>query len=413
MKKLIAIIISMLISLNGTQNSEITVDNIEKYVSSDCETVANFIANNLELFVEEYNGEVTEEEMLMASYCELIIPVYVTTFEQKGIYLDFDGNNGYMIIVDNYEIIACKNEGDLSYLKDLKSTYYSIYDGFVYYDKDGNMIPYELSNANIDDFEKTVSEKTYAGQIQGSDGTIRNVKIYMESRYGRQYKQYKINQLDSFEYMDQMDTSIYKEKVAGNHLSEGNCALSSIYALLNYLKINGEYPGFPRSHNIVIYKASTDAFYSKYKSTGLYYIEEKKELPKLYLDIRACAVDKFFYEVGSVAIFNIPIIVEAIGSKYGYDLETSHVISWNYENQVIKEIDNGYPIIWNMLGSSSYGNHTTVVTGYAVYKKTIKVLGIKINSYVKLMALNDNWSNTVRWFDMTAYNSTGSFVSVR
>jgi len=80
---------------------------------------------------------------------------------------------------------------------------------------------------------------------------------------------------------------------------------------------------------------------------------------------------------------------------------------------VVSEIDSGYPIIWNMASSSTYGSHSTVVTGYKTYCKTTNIIGINFYSYVNLMQLNDNWTSAPRFMDFTNYYAFGSFVKVR
>ena len=132
MKKMLSLIVAIATLVCGMPTGYITESNISEYVKSDCDSVADFIEKNFELFVTEYNNALEDGNELKASYCELSIPVYITTLEQAGVYLDFNGDNGYMVIIDNYEVVAFETSGDLDYLKDLDYAYYSIYDGFVY-----------------------------------------------------------------------------------------------------------------------------------------------------------------------------------------------------------------------------------------------------------------------------------------
>lgn len=89
-----------------------------------------------------------------ASYCELMIPVYVVSTDQKGVYIDFNDDNGYMVIVDNYSVLAFETSGDLKYLKNLEYTYYSIYDGFLYTDEVGKYIPHEFNLLDESDWDE-------------------------------------------------------------------------------------------------------------------------------------------------------------------------------------------------------------------------------------------------------------------
>lgn len=385
------------------------------FVPKDYAALSNYICNNLELLSKAINQEEGNEDLCFnATYCEERIPVYVTSLDVDGIYLDFNGNNGYMVVVDD-GVVAFETKGDLAYLKGLDKCYYSLSDKFVYYDARSNIVPYEPRPVlTSEELEKIVLEKKYLGQEQAGDGTITNPDLYVKDKYGSEYSASKSNSLFRFEYMDQYDLSIYHEIKNGVPYSEGNCVLSSIYALMNYLQSSGKYPKLPASTQKTSYDATKDAFYKTYASKSNYSIETPKTLPKLYLSIRNYAVKNYGYKVGSVFIFNIEDIIKGVAKEYGYKLiKTNHIVCWTYENQVIKEINSGYPTLWNCTNSSTYKNHTLVVTGYKQYRKVRKFLGVKFYSYVNLMQVNDNWSNSARYFDFTNYVAFGTFVKVR
>lgn len=419
MKKLISILIAILTAINGLPAATVTEENIHTYVAPDCEAVAEFIVENLSDFVREYNETLEEgEEPLQASYCEATIPVYITTTNQDGVYLDFDGDNGYLVVVDNYEIAAYATQGDLAYLRGQEPLVYSIYDGFLHYDGEGNLIPYEgataMTEADWEAYTLTPLGKSYQGQSgNGSDGQIYDPDAFVKDKYGSGYSVYSSKTLKNFQYVSQYDLSIYYQLKNGSRYSEGNCSLAAIYALLNYLQASGKYPKLPKASAITSYAATKDGFYSKYKKDSNYVITTPKILPKLYVDIRNYAVKKYGYEVAGTNPFHIATIIQQVGKQYDYNLKANHILIWSYEGQAVKEIDAGYPIIWNMANSDTYGSHSTVVTGYRTYRKTKTFLGMKLYSYVKLMALNDNWNKSVRYFDFTNYYAFGSFVQVR
>lgn len=419
MNKIVALLIAVITTINGTSSVVITESNIREYVASDCESVAEFIVDNLEVFADEYNKEVKNEELKFeATSCEKMIPVYVVSTEQEGLYVDFDGNNGYMIIVDDYSIHAFETKGDIEYIKELEYTYYSIYDGFLYVDEDGNYLPYEFNHMSESDIETYIQEGlggSYSGQSKGTDGCIYSPDAYVKSRYGDGYvvKSGDSKSLKNYNFVEQWDLSIYYQIKSDGKYSEGNCVLSSCYSLLNYLQSTGKYPNLPKSSSETSYDATKDSFYKKYSSNSSYEIETPKTLPTLYCKIRNYAVKNYGYEVGNVNPFNIGSIIKGVAKSYGYNLTTSDIIIWTYEDQVVKEINGGHPIIWNMANSTSYGPHTTVVTGYRTYTKTTTILGINFYSYVQLMQLNDNWSSSARYFDFTNYSAFGSFVQVR
>ena len=415
MKSIIAILLAIVITTSGT-GAYITEDNLSNYLSPDYNTVSTFILDNITLFADEYNKQLVDgEERFEATSCEFSAPVLVETYNQEGIYLDFNGNNGYMIVVDNYTVIDFQTKGDLDYLKESDYLYYSIYDGFLYIDTDGNYVPYyykEMTEEDWGEYQK-VSLESYAGQTSGNDGEIYNPTNFVKSKYGKGYEIYKQVSLPNYTYVSQYDLSIYYETKGNSTYSEGNCSLASIYSLMNYLKTQKKYNRLPSSSSTTSYDAKNDSFYEKYNKKTNYNIDNPKTLPKLYLSIRNYAVNNYGYEVSGTNPFNIATIIERVGLQYGCDIDANHILIWSYEKQVVNEINAGYPTIWNMANSSTYGSHTTVVTGYKTYRKTTKILGINCYSYVNLLQLNDNWNKSARYFDFTDYNAFGSFVKVR
>ncbi len=421
--RIIAIFIAVLCATTGLSYSEDTtndtyfsrIDCDDNAVPKDYTSLSNYICNNLELLAKAINQEEDNEDICFnATYCEERIPVYVISLDVNGIYLDFNGNNGYMIVVDD-GVVAFESKGDLAYLKGLDKCYYSLSDKFVYYDTMSNIVPYEPNPVlSSEELEKIVLEKKYSGQEQAGEGTIDDPDLYVKDKYGSGYSVIKSNSLYRFEYVRQANLSIYYEIKNGVPYSEGNCVLSSIYALMNYLQSTGKYLKLPASSKKTSYDATKDAFYKTYASKSNYSIETPKELPNLYLSIRKYAVNNYGYKVSSVFIGNIEDIIKGVAKEYGYKLiKTNHILVWTYEGQVVSEINSGYPTLWNCINSSTYNNHTLVVTGYKQYRKITKIFGIKFYKYVNLMQVNDNWKARARYYDFTSYANFGTFVKVR
>ncbi|MBM6724550.1 C39 family peptidase [Pseudoflavonifractor phocaeensis] len=382
------------------------------------EMLSSYIYENTDTLATIYETAFPEsEKTFSATSVEFQIPVYVVTLDKEGVYLDFNGDNGYMILVDGNDVIAWETTGDLGYLKGLNSTYYSIFDGFGYY-AGTQFLPYcreylteeELQSINFS------SNEPYEGQNSAGDGDIVTPSTYVSDRYGPGYKVENGDSKSlpkSFSYFRQWDLSIYYEIKNGSKYSEGNCSLSSIFALMNYLKTSGKYTSLPSASSKTSYDATKDSFYTKYKNKSNYSIETPKQLPNLYLAIRQYAIDNYGYEVSNTNPFNITTIIKDIGSKYGETISANHVLVWSYESQVVNQIDAGYPVIINVANSSTYGSHSMVVTGYSLYTKTNTVAGLNIKDYVKLIKVNDNWSAGARYFDFTNYVALGSFVTVK
>ena len=230
----------------------------------------------------------------------------------------------------------------------MDATYYSIYDGFVFYDEEGNLIPYEFSGVTDEEWEEVVLEKKYSGQYEGGDGTIFDPDKYVKDKYGEKYKAYSKKVLSNFEYMDQGQLSVYIEDRDGVSYSEGNCTLSSIYALLNYLQSIGKYPNFPSSGKMIRHIPVSDSFYGKIISTGKYKLNDVKVkgvvfLPELYDVIRCFAIEDYGYEVSGTNPFNIVSLIKKTGNVYANRINATHIVVWSFESQVVDEINKGYP----------------------------------------------------------------------
>ena len=219
------------------------------------------------------------------------------------------------------------------------------------------------------------------------------------------------NSLDGFSYAAQTFYSVCLKKTKRGMKGEGNCSLSSVFALLNYCKTSGECPSFPDENELIEYDVTADPVFIKYKDKKRA-VGQKKRLPALYIAVRNTATQKCGYKLGSTNPFMIPRIIRLTAKKYGVAFKTRHRVIYSFE-RAKKEIDSGRPLIWNTALSSTYRSHTTVVTGYREYTKIKRFLCFKYVSRVTLLQLNDNWTKAPRFFDLTNYHLIGSMITVK
>ncbi len=378
------------------------------------QVIADYFASDMQQLSSIYSLAYPHSgEAFTASSIEYRIPVYIVTLDKIGIYLDFNDDNGYMIISEDCEVVSWQTSGDLQFLKSVESTYYSLWDGFGYYSEE-QFVPYEVQFASSDELNNLVLEAKYDGQNSEGDGDIYDPVAYVNDKYGDGYT---VNFGDikylTFTYFRQGEFSVYNELKNGGEYSEGNCSLAAIFALMNNLKTSGKYTSLPPASKKTNHYASTDPFYSKYNGKSNYVINSPILLPNLYLSVRDYAIDNYGYERSGTNPFNIATIIENVGSEYNADIDANHVVVWSYESQVIDEINAGYPVIINVANSATYGSHSMVVTGYVLFTKTTTILGINFYDYAKLARVNDNWTAAARYFDFTDYRAIGSFVTVR
>ena len=94
------------------------------------------------------------------------------------------------------------------------------------------------------------------------------------------------------------------------------------------------------------------------------------------------------------------------------------VVSWSFQSQVKKEIDAGFPTMWNT-ARGQYSGHSMVVNGYQCYKREKGFWIFRLTEYRYLMFLNDNWQEKDIYFDLDAYGKNvseemfGTFLRVR
>lgn len=127
---ILSIIIAMLNSLGITNVNE---SNIEDYVSSDCVSVADFIEDNFENFVDEYN--LAADDSWDASYIENRFSITIDECGSvyDGIFMDFDNDNGYAVIGNDYELLDFITYGASPYENILSEEYYfSSITGYYY-----------------------------------------------------------------------------------------------------------------------------------------------------------------------------------------------------------------------------------------------------------------------------------------
>ncbi|MDE5767599.1 MAG: hypothetical protein K2H56_03545 [Malacoplasma sp.] len=126
-------IISILVSmLSGMGISGVNESNIQYHVAPDCVSTSDFIENNFQTFVSSYNESVEDSNLLLnATHVESKKSVTNLDDNSQAIYLDFNDDNGYALIGNNYLILDFATTGDLYYLKDVDNLLFTQADGFM------------------------------------------------------------------------------------------------------------------------------------------------------------------------------------------------------------------------------------------------------------------------------------------
>ncbi len=394
-------------------------------------TVIEYTERNLPVFSKAFS---TLGMAFKASAVENYIPCTVILPDGKeddAVYVDFNGNFGYMIMSEDYYIYAYKSEGDIELFKDKEELYYSVTDGFGYKDENCSFISYDLEETQADKTRVYEYIEEYFNYVS-QDGSLGDTDEYVRKQYGDGYKLASQAKLDSYDYTTQMSTSVYKAVVKdGYYASEGNCSLQSIYSMLSYYqkragnKIPVKYAALPSRHATSKIYATEDPFFDEFKDDESYKIEgyNRKtgkctgfKVPTLYKTIRTFCIENYGYKTGGTKPDNFKYIVKNVFDTYNIKPTelTEHIDFKTFQSVVVPHIKKGLPVLWSMSVSSTYGSHTAVITGYKIYTKFVESNGLKIlTDRVILLKLNDNWSTDGGTFDYTRYTAaTGTFYTL-
>lgn len=333
----------------------------------------------------------------------------------NGVYIDFNGHNGYVIVGNNltvYEFeVSGKSINDEVMKSDLRYDVLSgiYYEGFEYdYD---NQLPmfngYDQSLNGVD-----------------TNGTIYNLSDYVEDEYGSSYVLHESVNATTRSGESQSDLSVYRKEnynSSGTLISlssEGNCGLVAPYTLLKFYKYEEGYTGLPYGIATYPYDPSaeeTDLYNSKVAEGGyrIYDTEQgyaQRSFSPLYVEARQEAIDMNGSTEG-LTVWESRDILNNVMDNHGYTTNFKIIEIWSM-NTVTSRIDNGEAILWSTLGSA-YGNHTMFVAGYDIYVKETRILFVTYRTYKDFFEIRDGWSTSPRYYDFNGINggtTLGSFV---
>lgn len=367
----------------------------------ECEQVVKFINSEIDTLTNQY--ELYSGQKFYGKSIEGWAVTYVIGQDNLATYIDFNEDNGYMVISSDLQLYLFEPYGDLQYLKDKEYVYFNEYSGFVYYDSaERSLVPYETETEKN---EEDNYPQLYAGQYKAGDGYINNIGAYVADRYP-DYEYVSSYSISNYEHICQLDTSIYLSSTA-----EGNCAMNALYSVLNSWKMQGLCPNFPSSSSVVRYDPAAMepnhmqtllAGWRINDHTNLYSNSAKRingtaaidNMPELYISIRQ-NVYKYHFDydptVGGLAIGH------AIAALYytAYDYSTSLVVT-NYGDQFnlmefafSRNQAAQYLYIQN---SSSYIHHCVACYGYRKYKYETGWWIFKSTHYAYFLLIDDGHS---------------------
>lgn len=427
-------LIGLLIAMLAKNGIEVPIN---QYLSDTPLEVTNYVNQNFDYFVDAYNE--SECGNWNASYIEDYFPITISYLGDKleGYFWDFDGENGYAVLGNNFQFHDFSISGESPY-KDYDSNNYFYSNGLYYYMKNDE---YYSTNdqLNTDDCYSVMCGGGYSGQEKNASGCgkIINTDSYVNDRYSNEYKLVKNKSLNMKGYT-QYNLSAYEHRKIINddvaYYSEGNCWAVSAYIVLQYLQEN-KWKSMPSANTTFNYMISAcepkiySNFYEEqhrgYKNISgslsydnntksIYRVAQKSSFlyfPSLWADVRKFCNERWG-KIDDGTIFETSEIIEKIASKYGYNVDAKEHMAWgSYMDSGVSKIESGLPIIWST-ASGTYGSHTMAVCGYKYYEKKSSWWIFSNTSTVLFYELRDGYVAQPRYYDMSAYVGFGGIISL-
>lgn len=385
---------------------------------------AEYIPEHTQEFVSKFNSEIMknvkkgedidENALLKASSVEFVCQIYNLAKDAYNTYLDFDGENGYMLIDDNNIMYDFSTNGDRPYLRNYQGNIFYDHSGYCYYDVEEKTYC-RFMNENISDNE-VLNENVASLRSEGVDEIITTehltqyfCRVYSDflttsGGNGYIFRGYTFSDknLDhEFQYFNQDLTSVYF-RATGN--SEGNCMLHSSWQLLNYWALYNT-TALPSYNSMgmgsVVYKSySADVVFNSLTGTGYginnqkpsYYNSSMFKLPTLYSEIRDYCVSRGYRVSGEVNQATVNNAIKYVCNNYGYK-NTTVTQNNNYTFSTISSsLNEDHPVCFAVYDDICYDDHAVVITGYRIYTINYTKGGINGQKTVVFAKIADGWS---------------------
>lgn len=396
-------------------------------VNPDEKRVVDLLAANLNEFKSEYNEKF--DEPLLATGIEGYCSAYLVDAHQNGVYIDFNGNNGYLVTTLDFEIYGMETTGDLAYLKNEDFVYYSTVDGFLYYE-DSHYKKYDSKDLNTqllyDKGSSSMEEKNgpvygYAGQSGSGEAEIYDLDKYIKARYSS-YKLVKKNDaISKAGYIPHtMSMTSYFRKWISNDggytypymETERCCALTAIVNVMRAWKKMNYLPNLPtdtvtrdireelKSEEMYLYRMygvnKPGVGYICYWTTNTDYNLE--HVPELYYWARYYATSNCKYTPESgLTTDNVIYLLNATTSKYNSTVSGGKTTTFT---DVMSHLDAGRAVFMGVANSTSFGeDHAVALLGYAQYTYTTGVWIFSKTHTAYFYLIDDGRYGTVEYFD--------------
>ncbi|HBD05957.1 MAG TPA: hypothetical protein DCY93_00910 [Firmicutes bacterium] len=410
--------------LSATLGVSISQNDAQKIVGKDHDSIACFIEDNLEQFKTEYHNAMNDFSF-NPSYVENKYEVYLIDSESYSTFLDFDGNNGYMLVADNYELLDFKTEGQLDYFNYGYEVCYSPDTNYCfYYETEERYIPFSAINYLGQEPEdimrgKCLFDYDITEYTTRKDGNIiHDYEYYMNKRYGSKYKYVSSTGYSNrYSFPTQMDYSFYS--LDGDN-AEGNCGLAALYNSYLYGSLrysDKKYKGC-KSYGVKVQARYYDPYYfsimnnpRKYGVSYIFDISSINVFPQSYLDIRDWMQKNANYRCNGSSAKQLANCIKAIiysDSKVKVKPRAELFLTFKQIKALVDK--NCLPLIG--VDDNVWGCHFMTITGYRIYEKRESFWIFKLITPVNLLQLCDNHFGLPTYMDFEDYTKIRQLSTV-
>ncbi|MDE7263787.1 MAG: hypothetical protein K2N64_03920 [Anaeroplasmataceae bacterium] len=426
MKKLIFVLLFSL-GMFGISSATMNAHASESEFATNEKMVVDLLATHLNEFKIEYNEKFDEcfEATGIEGYCS----AYLVDANQYGVYIDFNGENGYLVTTFDLEIYGMETTGDLSYLKNEDFVYYSSVDGFLYFD--GSQYqkygPQERQAGMVFKNTTLVNERDanpvygYAGQSGSGEGEIYNLDKYVADRYPS-YKLVKKNDAifrAGYTPLSMRQTSYFCKWISTNGgnsynqmQTEHSCAILAAVNVMRAWKKTNFFPNFPEDSEIIDVREEIqrddiylyDTYGTGHGGIGIdsYWTANSDSVlsaePKLYYWARYYATAACHYTpVSGMTTPYVRTLFTACTTQFR---QTQYSRDTTNFTDIMYNLDEGKAVFMGVANSTSFGeDHAVALLGYAQYTYTTGVWIFSKTHTAYFYLIDDGRYNTVEYFD--------------
>ncbi|MGN1234796.1 MAG: hypothetical protein ACI4U2_02295 [Christensenellaceae bacterium] len=396
----------------------------------DHEEYADYIENNTAEFSAAFGVmEDGETPVLNATSVEYRCLVWNTIKGEYNTYLDFDGDNGYILLGNGKWMYDFAPQGDLDYLRSYSGTIFFEESGYCY--QEGNTY-HNFVQTDVPDYVATTTYTGTQSRITSTDALEDYLRDKYSTFFTRTYNYiyldmtYQERLLGDFNRISRSYTSV----MLNNGYTEGNCTIFALWHQLNYYATH-----FGKT-NLCPYSSTSDLTWIRtYEEDDAYcslqygtqlsdktlaYRDQINELikaeddlgregfklPILYSSIRDYAVARGYIVMNECGFGTeeIATCARSILSSKGYSNSgvTAYMNGYTLSN-VKNAINSYYPVYYSVGNDITYGSHAMVITGYRVYEIKYSTGNMYGSKYIVTVNIADGTSND--WSDVPSLSN--------